>query len=156
MINRNSKGQFISGVGGEKKTQFGFGNTFYKLRKTEFMQGKSHSSETRRKISEARKGKRSNNWQGGLTKKNKLLRGLNNYDLWRKSCLQRDNFTCQKTGISGGEMVVHHINNFVEFPEFRYAIDNGITLLKSVHLEFHKRYGFKHNTKEQLEEFLKS
>lgn len=34
-------------------------------------------------------------------------------------------------------------------------LDNGITLSKKAHKEFHKIYGRKNNTKEQLEEFLK-
>jgi len=36
----------------------------------------------------------------------------------------------------------------------RTSIDNGITLSKEVHKEFHKRYGIKNNTREQLEEFI--
>ena len=60
----------------------------------------------------------------------------------------------KKTGISGGELVVHHINNFADFPELRTAIDNGITLSKKAHQDFHKIYGVRNNTKEQLEEFL--
>jgi len=48
----------------------------------------------------------------------------------------------------------HHINNFAEFSELRFAIDNGITLSEKAHIEFHKKYGFKNNTKEQLYEFI--
>jgi len=33
-------------------------------------------------------------------------------------------------------------------------IDNGITLSEKAHREFHKKYGIKNNTNEQLEEFL--
>jgi len=76
------------------------------------------------------------------------------YRLWRRAVYERDEFTCQKTGQLGGELVAHHINNFVDFPELRLAIDNGITLSKVAHNEFHKIYGKHNNTKEQLEEFL--
>ena len=68
---------------------------------------------------------------------------------------ERDNFTCQKYDIRGGLLVAHHINNFSEFPELRFAIDNGITLSQKAHNDFHKIYGKINNTKEQLEEFLK-
>jgi len=51
-------------------------------------------------------------------------------------------------------LVAHHIQNFAQFPELRFAIDNGITLSKQAHNEFHKRYGRKNNNREQLDEFL--
>jgi len=63
-------------------------------------------------------------------------------------------YTCQKIGIKGGHLVAHHIQNFAQFPELRFAIDNGITLSKQAHNEFHKRYGRKNNNREQLDEFL--
>lgn len=37
-------------------------------------------------------------------------------------------------------MEVHHIKNFSEFPELRFAIDNGITLCKQAHKKFHTIY----------------
>ena len=100
------------------------------------------------------KGSKSHFWKGGITSINHIIRGSAEYGLWKKSVFLRDNFTCQKYGTRGGDLRAHHINNFAEFPEIRLAIDNGITLSKKAHREFHKIYGFKNNTKEQLEEFL--
>jgi hypothetical protein len=94
------------------------------------------------------------NMNKGKRSANKIDRQSLEYKLWRKSCFERDNFICQKTGQIGGKLVVHHINNFADFPELRFAIDNGITLSEKAHKEFHKKYGQRNNTKGQLEEFL--
>jgi 5-methylcytosine-specific restriction endonuclease McrA len=94
------------------------------------------------------------NWKGGKTSEIRKLRASLEYELWRESVFIRDNYTCQKTSQKGGRLVAHHINNFADFPELRTSIQNGITLSEKVHKEFHKKYGVKNNTKEQLEEFL--
>lgn len=102
------------------------------------------------------KGEKHWNWRGGITPAHIQERTSAQYTLWRKSIFERDSFTCQKYGTHGGDLVAHHINNFAEYPELRFAIDNGITLSEKAHREFHKKYGQKNNTKEQLYEFLKS
>jgi hypothetical protein len=99
-------------------------------------------------------GSKHHNWKGGITPINEKIRHSLEYKLWRKSVFERDNYTCQKYWIRGGELVAHHINNFAEREDLRLAIDNGITLSKKAHKEFHSIYGRKHNTKEQLLEFL--
>lgn len=116
--------------------------------------GKHLSEETKRKIGEANKGDKCYFWKGGITPENLMIRTHTVYLLWRKACMERDNFTCQKTGIRGGRLQVHHINNFAEFPELRTSIENGITLSEKAHKEFHHIYGIKNNTREQLVEFL--
>ena len=75
-------------------------------------------------------------------------------NLWRNAVYARDGYTCQKTGIKGGKLTVHHILNFSSHKELRFAINNGITLLVQEHKNFHKKYGIKNNTREQLSEFL--
>lgn len=100
------------------------------------------------------KGERAYHWIDGRSSKNHCIRTSSEYKLWRKSCFERDNFTCQKCEQYGGELRVHHINNFADFPELRFALDNGITFCKKCHQNFHKKYGIKNNTKEQLDEFL--
>jgi hypothetical protein len=94
------------------------------------------------------------NWKDGKTPANMIARHRIETKLWKKSCLERDDFTCAKTGQRGGKLVVHHINNFAGFPELRTALSNGITLSNTSHIAFHKIYGYNNNTKEQLEEFL--
>ena len=105
--------------------------------------GKKLSIETRRKISNAQKGEKSKNWKGGITSKLLAIRDSIEIRLWREAVFARDNWTCQKTKKHSNKLVAHHIRNFSSNPELRFAIDNGITLLDSVHREFHKKYGFK-------------
>ena len=123
-----------------------------------FWLGKKRSEETKRKISKSRIGRYAGvnhpNWQGGITPENHKIRASLEMKLFKKAVFERDNFTCQKTGQVGGKLVVHHINNFADFPELRTSISNGITLSKESHLEFHKIYGKRNNTREQLLEFL--
>lgn len=110
------------------------------------------------KMSEGQKKRvsegRHNNYKGGITPINHSARISTLAKWWRKECLARDNFTCQKTKVSGGYLEVHHINNFAEFPELRFDVNNGITLSKDAHRIFHTLYSFKNNTRQQLEEFL--
>lgn len=116
------------------------------------------SEETKKKISKSHmglhKGDRNPRWKGGITPENLKIRHSIEYNLWRESVFARDNWTCQKTGIKGGKLVSHHILNFSKYPELRFAIDNGITLSRESHIKFHKLYGKKNNTREQLIEFL--
>ena len=116
---------------------------------------KIFTSEYLKRKSDFQKGEKGSNWRGGITPESAKIRNSLELKLWRKSCMERDNFTCQKTGIRGGILRVHHINNFSSFPELRTSIENGITLSDGAHREFHKKYGRKNNTLEQLIEFLK-
>lgn len=73
---------------------------------------------------------------------------------WRKSVYMRDNYTCQKCWEKGGRLHAHHILNFKTNEELRTELYNGITLCEKDHKAFHKTYGLKNNTREQLIEFL--
>ena len=106
------------------------------------------------KLRFANSGEKGSNWKGGITKEVKKIRASLEYKLWVNANFARDGYTCQKYDIKGGKLVVHHIENFSSHPELRFAIDNGITLSKKAHDEFHKIYGTKNNSREQLIEFL--
>lgn len=131
---------------------------YTKQRMIEYNKNRVFSSETRNKMREAKKGKflgnNNPNWKDGRAPLNHKIRTSSEMKLWKKACLEKDNFTCAKTGQIGGKLEIHHINNFASFPELRTSIQNGITLSKESHIAFHKQYGKINNTKEQLEEFL--
>jgi len=124
--------------------------------------GKKRSPESVEKSASKRRGikrpewgkENCNFWKGGITPINAKIRTSLEYKLWRKACFVRDNFTCQITGKSGRDIIVHHINNFADFPELRLAIDNGFTMCKEYHNKFHQIYGKHNNTREQLNEFI--
>ena len=95
------------------------------------------------------------NWKGGTSPQAKIFKAKIEYRLWREAVFARDNWTCQRCEIRGKkELHPHHIQNFAQYPELRTSIENGITLCIDCHRGFHRIYGQKDNTKEQLEKFL--
>ncbi len=118
------------------------------------MWGKHHTEKTKRKMSETHKGEKHWNWRGGITEERNKERQILELKLWKKSVWERDFFICQKCYQLGGNLVAHHIFNWNDFLELRFAIDNGITLCKDCHIKFHKRFGWKVNTMEQLKKFI--
>ena len=132
-----------------KETKIKISNSLKGIKK------KPMSEKTKEKLSNLNKGEKSHLWKGGITEKNLKIRNSIEMRLWREDVFERDNWTCQKTKIKGGKLCSHHIQNFAEFPELRFEVDNGITLSEKSHKEFHKIYGVKNNTRKQLNEFLK-
>jgi hypothetical protein len=111
--------------------------------------GRKHSSETRAKMSKSQKGKRlspehreklraskrgSKNpqWKGGVTPVHLTIRKSIEYKLWRRSVLERDNYTCIWCE-SKKQLEADHIKPFASYPELRFAIDNGRTLCRKCH-----------------------
>ena len=100
--------------------------------------GRILSLETRKKMSEARKGEKSYLWKGGITPINAKIRGSLEYRLWREAVFKRDNYTCIwcKVKSGNGKAIIlnaDHIKPFAYYPELRFAIDNGRTLCIDCH-----------------------
>ena len=141
----------------------------HKQRLSIIRKGRKLSEEHKRKIGEAGKGhiawdkglikEKAPNWKGGISSIQQRIRASSEYVYWRMRCFIRDDFTCQKCGIKGGYLEVHHIKPFkqllVEVKEYLplydlyngamsytplWDIHNGITLCKKCHFkERHKK-----------------
>ena len=110
--------------------------------------------EVRRKLSESQKGAKGSGWKGGVTPINKIIRKSIEFRLWREAVFARDNWVCQKCGKRNGSHHPHHILNFADYIELRFVVGNGITFCKECHKEFHDKYGYRKNTRQQIEEFI--
>lgn len=93
------------------------------------------------------KGEKCHWWKGGISPLVKLIKISFKYRQWRSDVFTRDDFTCQKCGIKGGELHPHHIkafslilseNNIKTLEqalncEELWSINNGLTLCKNCH-----------------------
>ena len=98
------------------------------------------------------------NWKGG-PEYSRVERATYEYIQWRKAVYHRDNCTCQCCGRrshKGATLTLnaHHIANWKDNEDLRYDVDNGVTLCSECHTAFHQIYGKRHNTREQLDEFI--
>jgi hypothetical protein len=124
-----NSGSFKKGINYSPNTQFKKGDKG-KL-------GTKHSIETRKIISDNRKGKavgdKNPSWKGGITKIKQEIRKSFEYKLWRESVFKRDNYTCIWCKNRGCTLNADHIKPFSLYPELRFAIDNGRTLCVPCH-----------------------
>ena len=101
--------------------------------------GWKHTPETVKKMRLAKLGKphlagdKNPNWKGGVSSSNVCIRSSKEYRLWRKSVYERDNYTCIWCGSRGVTLNADHIKPFCDYPELRFAIDNGRTLCIPCH-----------------------
>lgn len=120
----------------------------------QFFKGKHHSLSSEYKTGQFA-GKKHPKWKGGITPINNKLRGSEKGRNWIKSVFIKDNFICLKCGEkTKSNLTAHHIQNFGQFPELRFVIDNGITFCRKCHKLFHKIYDKKNNNLKQINEFL--
>ena len=81
------------------------------------------------------------------------------YRAWVKQTLEKFNFTCLKCKERGATLNAHHLFNWSSFPKLRYDINNAVCLCEKCHSlkfpnSFHRIYGTKNNTLQQIEEFI--
>mgnify|MGYP001597954833 FL=1 len=109
---------------------------------------------TRKKMSESKKGNKTNLWKGGITLINQQIRSSLEYKLWRESVFKRDKYICQWCN-SIKSLEVDHITPLCIFvrkfkiKSFKDAIsykeiwdiNNGRTLCRECHKKT-STYGF--------------
>jgi 5-methylcytosine-specific restriction endonuclease McrA len=84
------------------------------------------------------RGEKSPLWKGGVCREHLKIRQSVEYKLWREAVFKRDNFTCIWCGAKNGNgktvnLNADHIKPFCDYPELRFAIDNGRTLCINCH-----------------------
>ena len=96
--------------------------------------GRIWTIKEREKASILMQGEKSPLWRGGVSPLNRKIRYSLEYRLWRDAVFKRDDYTCIWCGDNkGGNLNADHIKRFSEFPELRFAIDNGRTLCVGCH-----------------------
>lgn len=82
---------------------------------------------------EKTKGDKHWNWKGGISPLRKKYYFSPEYQSWRKSVFERDNYTCQFCCKKGVFLEAHHIKKLSTTPELKYDICNGISLCQKCH-----------------------
>ena len=121
-----------------------------------YWEGKKHSEKTKLKISNTKisqklLGDKSNNWKGGITKIEELIRRTKKYNSWRRNIFIRDDWTCKMCGAKGKYLNAHHIdryNNIINKYKPKnvndaykirelWDLNNGITVCDICHRKIH-------------------
>lgn len=101
-------------------------------------------------------GQNNPNWKKEKTDEDRLKgRKFREYEIWRRGVFVRDNYTCCACGKIGNKLVAHHLDGWHWCLEKRLDLNNGITLCKACHDNFHEEYGKRNNTQEQYKQWIK-
>ena len=72
-------------------------------------------------------------WDGFVISERQQDWGSEEAGEWRKLVFERDDYTCQDCGDRGVYLEAHHIKEWINYPELRLDVDNGLTLCKKCH-----------------------
>jgi len=100
--------------------------------------GMRHSLESRKKMSEIKLAKRPSDF-ADMRVENKRIRMSYESREWRKKVFERDDYTCLICKTRGGDLCPHHILPFIDYPQYRFDVGNGLTLCKKDHLILHRK-----------------
>jgi hypothetical protein len=76
---------------------------------------------------------------------------------WSRAVRDRDKDKCVACGKWSRWCNAHHMDSYDWAVSARYDVSNGVTLCSgknSCHMEFHKKYGTKNNTRWQFDAYL--
>ena len=101
-------------------------------------------------------GNKNPNWNSSLSDEDRINnRNIEGYDNWSLGVKKKYNFTCIVCNDnSGGNLVSHHLESYSHTIDKRVDIKNGVCLCNKCHIDFHKKYGYKKNTREQFFDYL--
>lgn len=88
-------------------------------------------------------GSQNGRWKGGISSARDRDQVSLRYKQWRSSVFERDDYICQKCGQRGYRLNGHHIYHYSGYKDLRYSVENGATLCKNCHFEFHTQFGLK-------------
>lgn len=100
-------------------------------------------------------GKNNGKWNSKLTDEErkhyrKNYKECKEYRDWRINVYKKDNFTCQVCFKTKKFLNAHHLYNYADYKDLRFDLNNGITLCKECHINFHIQFGYGKNTNEQF------
>ena len=109
-----------------------------RMKGNKYTLGRKRPLKERLRIAEAQRGEKSHLWKDGKMKNYPELEQIRKsfeYSQWRSKVYTRDDYTCKKCEQRGGNLVAHHIKTFIDYPDLRLNVNNGITLCKDCHIE---------------------
>jgi len=92
-------------------------------------------------------------WDDSLTDEERFRNRDHALKKWRISVFVRDNRKCAICG-ARQKINAHHIYSYTSCPGRRYDTENGITLCKKHHMDFHAKHGYGDNDAWQLLDYI--
>lgn len=96
---------------------------------------KTHSLETRKKLSAHFQGVDLEEWEDFSNDEHKRAWKSKRAKRWSQDIFKRDDYTCGVCSKRGGDLEAHHIIRRIDAPELTYVLGNGITLCVLCHRE---------------------
>ena len=72
-----------------------------------------------------------------------------------KEVMEERGYRCELTGKQSNRLSVHHIDSVHLYPDKKFDKENVILILRDIHFDFHKKYGFQWADKSKWNSYLK-